>query len=524
MLSILLNDGITTTAIVFTTTLVVTSYCVILHHRRKFKKSQVDFLRALEDDSSCSSSSSSQIVGFFHPYCSSGGGGERVLWKMIEVLGNHNNEETAEKDIHVIVYTIDKPSPSYKADLLNHVSTRFCIDIPSSLPLTFVHLHEEFRDIFPDPSKKQNRKFSLLMESIDTMKLAWKALQRVNPHVYIDTTGYAFTYLVAYIFAKCDKIVAYVHYPTISTDMLSLVWQRRPSYNNDSQITQNRLMTYIKLIYYSFFSLSYGIVGSLADVVMVNSSWTYAHIKSLWRFQWIFGKNNPIQIVFPPCDVKDCTIIKKNEIGSNNNSRDNIILSIGQFRPEKDHELQIRSFALFLEMLKEVKEPLHQEKKKNMKLVLIGSCRNESDKARVDFLQNLSVELKIPPSQIEFVLNQPWSLIEKYFMKASVGIHTMWNEHFGIGVVEMMNAGLVVIAHNSAGPKMNIVLSDKTRGYLAGTAKEYAETMYYIFCVATQAELDEIRVNAIAASLEFSDLSFERSIKKIFDSFKVFAF
>jgi alpha-1,2-mannosyltransferase len=33
----------------------------------------------------------------------------------------------------------------------------------------------------------------------------------------------------------------------------------------------------------------------------------------------------------------------------------------------------------------------------------------------------------------------------------------MWNEHFGIGVVEMLAAGLVTVAHDSAGPKMDIV-------------------------------------------------------------------
>jgi hypothetical protein len=30
-----------------------------------------------------------------------------------------------------------------------------------------------------------------------------------------------------------------------------------------------------------------------------------------------------------------------------------------------------------------------------------------------------------------------------------LGIHTMWNEHFGIGIVEMMAAGLLTIAHRS---------------------------------------------------------------------------
>lgn len=34
----------------------------------------------------------------------------------------------------------------------------------------------------------------------------------------------------------------------------------------------------------------------------------------------------------------------------------------------------------------------------------------------------------------------------------------MWNEHFGIGVVEYQAAGLIPVAHKSAGPKMDIVI------------------------------------------------------------------
>ena len=44
-----------------------------------------------------------------------------------------------------------------------------------------------------------------------------------------------------------------------------------------------------------------------------------------------------------------------------------------------------------------------------------------------------------------------------YAMISKVGLHTMWNEHFGIGVVEMLAAGLVTVAHDSAGPQMDIV-------------------------------------------------------------------
>ena len=60
-----------------------------------------------------------------------------------------------------------------------------------------------------------------------------------------------------------------------------------------------------------------------------------------------------------------------------------------------------------------------------------------------------------------------------------------WNEHFGIGVVEMQAAGTVTVAHDSAGPRMDIVspaarsgedvgIDTDAAGFLASTAEEYA--------------------------------------------------
>lgn len=41
-------------------------------------------------------------------------------------------------------------------------------------------------------------------------------------------------------------------------------------------------------------------------------------------------------------------------------------------------------------------------------------------------------------SQVEFVVNAPYSELKGWLGRASVGLHTMWNEHFGICVVEYM--------------------------------------------------------------------------------------
>jgi len=341
------------------------------------------------------------------------------------------------------------------------------------------------------------------------MKLAWYALSVVTPHVYIDTTGCAFTFFVAKILAGC-KVGTYVHYPTISTDMLSRVWERRPSYNNNSQITTNPLVTYVKLFYYAVFAICYGFVGSLADLTMVNSSWTKGHIQYLWK---LAGK---IHVVFPPVDTKSLKDL------SSTTERENMIISIGQFRPEKDHALQLQSFAKLLELNDGVMKKVF-----GVKLVLIGSCRGEDDQERVDQLQTLARELGVQ-DDVEFVLNQPYPVLKDYLRRASVGIHTMWNEHFGIGVVEMMAAGLVTVAHDSGGPKSDIILrpwdfkdvslldrDDKPTGCLASSAEGYATALYEILKRdASSDEILEIRENGRKSAERFSDEVFMNAFKE----------
>jgi len=474
------------------------------------------------------------VIGFFHPNCSAGGGGERVLWKSIQALGElkagkmtKRRTKTKKDDdlaglignsddirlrncrnLSVVVYTVDEPSENYDKEVMEKVLERFSIRIPSSLSVHFVHLHE-VKYLLNKP-----KRLTMIAESWGTMKLAWYALNVVNPHVFMDTTGCAFTFFVAKVLAGC-KVGTYTHYPTISTDMLSLVWERRPSYNNNTQITANPFVTYAKLVYYTIFAICYGFVGSLADLTMVNSSWTKGHIQYLWK---LAGK---IHIVFPPVDTKSLKDFRLIE-------RENMILSIGQFRPEKDHSLQLKSFAKLLDMHDGV------VKEAGVTLILIGSCRGEDDQERVDQLQKLAKELNVQ-DHVKFVLNQPYSVLKDYLSRASVGIHTMWNEHFGIGVVEMMAAGLVTVAHDSGGPKSDIILrpwdvknlslleSDSPTGCLASTVDEYATAMYEILKRdASSIEIMKIRENGRKSAERFSDQVFMDSFKNTMLSSSIF--
>lgn len=69
---------------------------------------------------------------------------------------------------------------------------------------------------------------------------------------------------------------------------------------------------------------------------MVNSSWTSGHIEHLWT-----SKN--VLKIFPPCDIKGFLQFSIEERFKKANK---LILSIGQFRPEKNHSLQVCNCVL----------------------------------------------------------------------------------------------------------------------------------------------------------------------------------
>lgn len=96
------------------------------------------------------------------------------------------------------------------------------------------------------------------------MLLALEAMVYLKPDLYIgnfllasirfqgsrcpsDTMGYAFTYPVFKIIGgvTCG---AYVHYPTISTDMLARVESRRNWHTNSSWISSSPILTRGKLL------------------------------------------------------------------------------------------------------------------------------------------------------------------------------------------------------------------------------------------------------------------------------------
>lgn len=429
-------------------------------------------------------------VGFFHPFCNSGGGGERVLWSAVKVIQDKYPNSIC------VIYTGDCDTTD--ESIIRNASERLSVQLCQERT-KFVYLRTRFLTL-----DKYYPMFTLLGQSIGSVLLGVEAMTKFIPDIYFETTGYAFTYPLFYYIAGVP-VACYTHYPTISSDMLQKVDNHNVSYNNRRFIGNSKILTKCKLIYYRLFAKIYSMCGRCSECVMVNSSWTQNHINELWSLAY------GTRIVYPPCDVKKFESV----FDSDKHDTNFYISSVAQIRPEKNHQLQIKSFAKFLNRIR--CEEKDMSKLEKIKLFIIGSCRNEDDKARADKLQELAIELNVQ-HHVELKLNFKFEYLLKYLSESAVGLHTMTDEHFGIGVVECMASGLITIAHNSAGPKMDIVVPYKGQksGFLAETQEEYSNCFYTVYKMNEQ-QRKVIRDAARQQVKKFSQQEFNKTFIEIFE-------
>ncbi|KAJ6044564.1 uncharacterized protein N7446_002757 [Penicillium canescens] len=437
------------------------------------------------------------IIGFFHPFCNAGGGGERVLWEAVRAT-----QKRWPKAICAI-YTGDHEVN--KATMLEKVENRFNIQLHAP---TVVLLYLTTRKYVVSSSYPY---MTLLGQSLGSLIVAYDAFTLLVPDIFIDTMGYAFTLALCKWLFPTVPVGAYVHYPTISTDMLASLDDQSGVQGINSGAGKG-WKGKIKRRYWQLFARLYGWVGQQIDVVMCNSSWTAAHIRSLW------GSGNKDTgsgegtasspaVVFPPTAVSELesTIAVDAE---SEKTRQPVLLYIAQFRPEKNHPLVLRSFARFL-----------QERANNPacagqpepRLVLIGSVRHASpDETHIYNLRLLAHELRIR-DQTTFLCDAPWPAVLTHLGTASVGVNAMWNEHFGICVVEYQAAGLICVTHDSGGPREDIVidLGDGATGFRAETEEQFAASFEAALALP-EAEKIAMRQRARRSARRFTEEEFSR--------------
>ncbi|KAJ9197046.1 CAZyme family GT4 [Paecilomyces variotii] len=432
------------------------------------------------------------IVGFFHPFCNAGGGGERVLWEAVHATQKRWPKATC------VIYTGDHEVG--KTEMVERVKNRFNIQLhPPTLVLLYLSTRKYvLHSMYPY--------LTLLGQSLGSLIVVYDAFNLLVPDIFIDTMGYAFTLAFSKLLFPSVPTGAYVHYPTISTDMLESLDDTTGTKGINSGAGTG-WRGFAKRKYWLAFAWLYGWVGGKVDVVMCNSSWTSAHIRTLWGPSRKKREHGEPTVIFPPTAVSE--LESSIEVNSDTEkTREPTILYIAQFRPEKNHPLVLKSFARFLNDRQ--KNPASASQP-TPKLILIGSVRHGSpDETHIYNLRLLAHELRIR-DHTTFICDASWPTVLSHLRTSSIGANAMWNEHFGICVVEYQAAGLISVVHDSGGPREDIVvdLGDGATGFRATTEEEFAAAFEAALALPEEEKV-AMRQRARKSALRFTEEEFDR--------------
>uniref|UniRef100_A0A1I8FEZ8 ALG11_N domain-containing protein n=1 Tax=Macrostomum lignano TaxID=282301 RepID=A0A1I8FEZ8_9PLAT len=361
--------------------------------------------------------------GFFHPNCNAGGGGERVLWLAVRALQiEHGNK------VQLFVYTGDLDA--YK-DSRGH-PPRW-----PAAPAGGAHAWRghagprlnPFRlPVRPGPDQPgRYPRLTLLRQSIGGAVPRPGGDRPGQPGRHDRHHGLPLRRRRLPLLRGCKTALPLLRALPAHLHRHDRGWSTPTQWRSTIPQRTRRSSGLAKLVYYRLFALLYGWFGRRWNLVMTNSSWTTGHIASLW------GCQLP-RLLYPPVYVKEFAHLGPDSLAG----RLPIVLSVAQFSFGQRRTTRCSCAP----------SPNWRRKKSPTRpaWVLIGGCRNDEDSARVDRLRCLAEELSIERPRFDSSFNSlsrarvnaPHSELRTWLEKARIGLHSMRDEHFGIGIVDMM--------------------------------------------------------------------------------------
>ncbi|RNF18941.1 putative dolichyl-P-Man:GDP-Man1GlcNAc2-PP-dolichyl alpha-1,3-mannosyltransferase [Trypanosoma conorhini] len=421
-------------------------------------------------------------VGFLHPSAAAGGGGERVLWVAMRAVQMDDMNRGITRRYVLYCSRGDDDGTNGAQRLRQTVQQQFQIILPKPIEVVFL------RPSFTRWLRGEQYPFmTLLLQAVcGSLLLFYEAcvVNSITP-IVIESVGIPGIYPLLSLLAG-TRIISYTHYPVITSVMTQRVESGVTRYNNRGLLARHRTLRQAKAAYYKVFALFYWWLGQFPELTMTNSRWTTRHIQQLWK---------PVvpTLVYPPCAVKQFLSLRKPP-----EQRGNTIVSVGQFRPEKNHLLQLRAFAKALPRLPD-----------DARLIMVGGARSADDRKRAADVQE-EAKLRGISDRVDVRIGAPFAEVGELLSNCCIGLHTMEDEHFGIVVVEYMACGCIPLAHNSGGVCLDIITSPE-EGFLAVSEEEFASRMVEIVDMRIQRpqKYRHFQEQGLTAIRRFSDEEFQ---------------
>jgi len=268
--------------------------------------------------------------------------------------------------------------------------------------------------------------------------------------------------------------ITYMHYPTFS------LW-----YLNPVNVKYLKSLFW-KTYFIPYYTVQKHLIRKITGLILTNSKFSQ---KAIWKHV-----NRKSIVVYPPVNIKPYVKVSKNV------KREDIVVTVGRFTPEKKYEdiLEIAS------------------KTPKIKYVIIGSVSNKLNKQYFNKIRSMASRLKL--RNVFLMPNLPFEGKLKILGKAKVYLHTMVNEHFGIAIVEGMAAGLVPVVHMSGGAWEDILDGKQgVHGYAFRVIDEAAE--YIENLVSNESLRREIVLNNSEYVWKFSSETFREKVVRIVEVF-----
>jgi len=351
-----------------------------------------------------------KTVGIFHLPCHAQGGGEKVLWAMVNSLVRADYDVTVYctilQDKEALMKTIRK---NFGYDL--NLSQFKILEMDSAyLPLGTVwpFMHRFFH-------------------VLSMAAVGFEAVNLHMPDLFIESWTAHFALYPVKMLNPYATLYTYVHQVWTSPAVMDGFFERW----NQIEFGTEKLTYGYELLHHWIVDIAFAKLTNVFDECLPNSSDTKRKIELMW------GKDRCV-ILYPPCNIEEFYF-------DDYSKKTRTVISVAQFRWEKRQDVQLDAIAYHQKM--------HPES--TFKFQIIGNARAMESKQILSNLEKKIKDLNI--KNTELVLDLTIPQLKEHIANAGLGFHTTTIEAFGIAIAEMVAGGIYILAHNSAGPRSDIL-------------------------------------------------------------------